>query len=105
MSRAWIAVIAAGWLINGCSGPSVSQANTPIPQHPNTSSAARQKTTGVAAKIVEGAKSELVNPATYNASYFSMKYPGGDVPADRGACTDVIVRALRHAGYDLQRLI
>lgn len=29
----------------------------------------------------------------------------GDVPIDRGACTDVIVRALRHAGYDLQALI
>jgi uncharacterized protein YijF (DUF1287 family) len=105
MSRAWIAVIAAGWLINGCAVPPASQANTPTPQHPNTSSATRLKTTGVAAKIVEGAKQQLQHPAVYNASYYSMSYPGGDVPSDRGACTDVVVRALRQAGYDLQKLI
>jgi uncharacterized protein YijF (DUF1287 family) len=34
-----------------------------------------------------------------------MRYPGGDVPADRGACVDLVVRALRHAGVDLQERI
>jgi uncharacterized protein YijF (DUF1287 family) len=34
-----------------------------------------------------------------------LKYPGGDVPRDRGACTDVVVRSLRAVGRDLQRLI
>jgi uncharacterized protein YijF (DUF1287 family) len=41
----------------------------------------------------------------YDASYQLIRYPGGDVPPDRGACTDVLVRALRNAGYDLQQLI
>jgi uncharacterized protein YijF (DUF1287 family) len=42
---------------------------------------------------------------TYDAAYVQLHYPGGDVPADRGACTDVVVRSLRDAGYDLQELI
>ena len=34
-----------------------------------------------------------------------LAYPGGDVPHDRGVCTDVVVRALRRQGIDLQRAI
>ena len=58
-----------------------------------------------AEKIVNGAKDEARRGVSYDARYVSLRYPGGDVPADRGACTDVVVRALRRAGYDLQRLI
>lgn len=32
-----------------------------------------------------------------------MPYPGGDMPADTGACTDVVIRAFRNAGVDLQK--
>jgi uncharacterized protein len=59
----------------------------------------------VAANIVAGAKAEAQRGVAYDASYRVIAYPGGDVRADRGACTDVVVRALRHAGFDLQRLI
>ena len=56
-------------------------------------------------RIVNRAKQEVRSGVTYDASYRAMKYPGGDVPSDRGACTDVLIRALRAAGYDLQKLI
>lgn len=56
-------------------------------------------------KIVNGAKVEVQRGVHYNAAYVRIKYPGGDVPEDQGACTDVIVRALRNAGYDLQKLV
>ncbi|MCC8036325.1 MAG: DUF1287 domain-containing protein [Rikenellaceae bacterium] len=39
----------------------------------------------------------------YDPSYYSIPYPGGDVPADRGVCTDVIIRAYRKLGIDLQK--
>ncbi len=39
----------------------------------------------------------------YDSSYFSIPYPGGDVPADRGVCTDVVIRAYRKMGIDLQK--
>jgi uncharacterized protein YijF (DUF1287 family) len=58
-----------------------------------------------AEKIVNAAKEEVLRGVRYDASYTTLAYPGGDVPADRGACTDVVIRALRAAGYDLQKLI
>jgi uncharacterized protein YijF (DUF1287 family) len=40
---------------------------------------------------------------TYDPAYFSISYPNGDVPKDKGVCTDVIVRAYRKLGIDLQK--
>jgi len=40
---------------------------------------------------------------TYDPSYFSIDYPNGDVPSDKGVCTDVIIRAYRKIGIDLQK--
>jgi len=39
----------------------------------------------------------------YDPAYFVLKYPNGDVPADKGVCTDVIIRAYRKLGIDLQK--
>jgi uncharacterized protein YijF (DUF1287 family) len=41
----------------------------------------------------------------YDPSYFSIPYPNGDVPANKGVCTDVIIRAYRKLGIDLQKEI
>ena len=40
---------------------------------------------------------------TYDPDYFSIDYPNGDIPSDRGVCTDVIIRAYRLIGIDLQK--
>ncbi len=40
---------------------------------------------------------------SYDPSYFSIGYPNGDVPADKGVCTDVVIRAYRLKGIDLQK--
>lgn len=39
----------------------------------------------------------------YDPSYFSIAYPNGDIPSDKGVCTDVIIRAYRILGTDLQK--
>src|SRR6185503_16575715 len=39
----------------------------------------------------------------YDPSYVQLRYPGGDLPPERGVCADVIVRAFRNIGVDLQR--
>ena len=39
----------------------------------------------------------------YDPSYFSISYPNGDVPANKGVCTDVVIRAYRKVGIDLQK--
>lgn len=41
-------------------------------------------------------------PAVYNPAYVKIPYPGGDVPWYTGVCTDVVVRAYRKLGIDLQ---
>jgi uncharacterized protein len=42
---------------------------------------------------------------TYDSKYFSIEYPNGDIPKDKGVCTDVIIRAYRKLGIDLQKEI
>ena len=56
--------------------------------------------------ILIGAKKAVINADAYTEEaegYIAMKYPMGDVPRTIGVCTDVIVRAVRNAGVDIQR--
>lgn len=47
---------------------------------------------------------ELTNDVVvYDPTYFSIKYPNGDVPKDKGVCTDVVIRTYRKMGIDLQK--
>lgn len=39
----------------------------------------------------------------YDPTYVRIDYPNGDVPSDRGVCTDVVIRAYRQLGVDLQK--
>jgi len=41
----------------------------------------------------------------YDGAYHRIPYPGGDVPGDIGVCTDVVVRAYRQLGIDLQQQV
>jgi uncharacterized protein YijF (DUF1287 family) len=52
--------------------------------------------------VLLGAKKVALNGARYEGGYVALPYPGGDVARDVGVCTDVIVRAMRNAGIDLQ---
>ena len=42
---------------------------------------------------------------TYDSRYVRLAYPGGDVPRHTGVCCDVVVRAYRSVGVDLQQLV
>lgn len=53
--------------------------------------------------ILIGAKKAAANNAPYQGGYQKLDFPGGDVPRTEGVCTDVIVRAIRNAGLDLQK--
>jgi uncharacterized protein YijF (DUF1287 family) len=41
----------------------------------------------------------------YDPCYYTIPYPNGDVPANKGVCTDVVIRAYRKLGIDLQQKI
>ena len=52
--------------------------------------------------LLIGAHKTVLDAADYDDGYFSLKYPNGDPPRNRGACVDVVIRAVRNAGVDLQ---
>jgi uncharacterized protein len=55
--------------------------------------------------IIESAHEQVGVTLYYDPSYSVISFPGGDVPMVRGVCTDVIIRAYRSVGVDLQRLV
>jgi uncharacterized protein len=58
------------------------------------------------ADLVVAARKQVGVTVRYDPAYRTLEYPGGDVAADRGVCTDVIVRALRTArAVDLQKQV
>ncbi|OJX58505.1 DUF1287 domain-containing protein [Dysgonomonas sp. 37-18] len=57
-------------------------------------------------KRLSNAAIELTkDKVVYDPGYYTIPYPNGDVPADKGVCTDVIIRAYRKLGIDLQQKI
>lgn len=59
--------------------------------------------TGQADPLAEAAAAQVGVTVIYDPSYQGLAFPGGDVPRDRGVCTDVVIRALRDAhDIDLQ---
>ncbi|HVQ39689.1 MAG TPA: DUF1287 domain-containing protein, partial [Pyrinomonadaceae bacterium] len=53
--------------------------------------------------LVEAAIEQSKVTTGYDPAWVKLAYPGGDVPAETGVCSDVIVRAFRKAGIDLQK--
>jgi len=55
------------------------------------------------AQLVKDARSQIGKTLYYDPAYSALRYPMGDVPLLKGVCTDVVIRALRHQGMDLQQ--
>ncbi len=55
------------------------------------------------ARFVEAAHAQIGKTLSYDPAYTSLEYPGGDVPFERGVCSDVVIRAFRGVGLDLQK--
>ncbi len=56
-------------------------------------------------KLVAAALRRTEHSITYDPAYYSIGYPMGDIPEGRGVCTDVVIRAYRTMGIDLQELV
>jgi uncharacterized protein YijF (DUF1287 family) len=62
-------------------------------------------TGGEVERFIDAARSQIGVTLYYDPSYVKLDYPMGDVDPSRGVCTDVVVRALRKLGIDLQERI
>ena len=56
-------------------------------------------------QLVQAARSQVGVTLGYDPVYRRLDYPGGDVPLATGVCTDVLIRALRQQGLDLQQAV
>ena len=54
-------------------------------------------------QFIDGAVEQSKVTTGYDPSYVKLDYPNGDVASDTGVCSDVVVRAFRKAGIDLQK--
>jgi uncharacterized protein YijF (DUF1287 family) len=54
-------------------------------------------------RLVAAALERTQHSVRYVSAYVRIPYPGGDVPADTGVCTDEIIRSYRAVGVDLQK--
>lgn len=54
-------------------------------------------------RLAKAALERTKHLVIYNPKYYKIPYPNGDVPAHFGVCTDVIIRAYREVGIDLQK--
>lgn len=58
--------------------------------------------TGFGARLADSAMVLTKQKVAYDPTYYRLDYPNGDVPAGKGVCTDVVIRAYRKLGVDLQ---
>lgn len=59
----------------------------------------------LSAELVEAALERTQFSVRYDGRYLRIPYPMGDVPADIGVCTDVVIRSYRKLGIDLQQRV
>ena len=69
-------------------------------QTPSVDAVGRQK---FLKKLVAAAEERTHHTVRYDPAYVRIPYPGGDVPADTGVCTDEVIRSYRALGVDLQK--
>ena len=55
--------------------------------------------------FLAAAKDQIEKTLVYDPQYTVLAYPGGDVPIERGVCSDVIIRAFRSVSFDLQMAV
>lgn len=83
MRAAWLVLC---WCAVWCGGPAQAAASGAV-------------------ALAQAAQRQVGITLHYDGAYRTLSYPGGDVPIDRGVCTDVVVRAYRYFGVDLQKLV
>jgi len=56
-------------------------------------------------QVIAAAVAQTGHRVRYDGAYRRIPYPGGDVPSDVGVCTDLLIRAYRAVGVDLQQRV
>jgi hypothetical protein len=105
-----LALLASACVAGGCSGPArppvagdqAQVATTSAVAAPSSAPKMPELETAKARRLAEAAARQVGRTTGYDGAYVQLDYPGGDVPISTGVCSDVVVRAFREVGVDLQ---
>jgi len=90
-------------VIVGCRQPTrTNSAKGAIPEHPKYKPLA-QNSSPQLQNVIAAAVAQAGVTTGYDPNYVGIAYPNGDVPMNTGVCSDVVVRAFRKVGVDLQK--
>jgi uncharacterized protein len=90
-------------LLTGCQAVRSSQRAVEVPQRALAEAMQIKADATPLEKVNAGAIEQTTQTTGYDGSYVKLDYPNGDVPPSTGVCADVVVRAFRKAGIDLQK--
>ena len=107
MMKKWFSIVCL--LLVACSEPSPeTQQNAPAASVPHivvSSPLLTRQKQPESLKIVQSARNQIGKTVRYDPAYTLLAFPMGDVPLEKGVCTDVVIRALREQNMDLQALV
>jgi hypothetical protein len=88
-----------------CSFPAAISQTSPASARPLPTQAARtvNPNSPPSQRVINASLEQISYTFSYDPAYVKLGYPGGDVPLERGVCADVVIRAFRKAGVDLQK--
>jgi uncharacterized protein len=89
--------------LTGCQGVRSSQRAVEVPDRALAEAMQVKADATPLEKINAGAIEQTTQTTSYDPSYVKLGYPNGDVPIETGVCADVVVRAFRKGGIDLQK--
>lgn len=101
-AAAGLATALLALVVAGCDGRTVA---TPASSPQGIASAVASSSAAPSPPLVAAARRQIGVTVRYDPAYVVLPYPMGDVAQDRGVCTDVVIRALRAQGLDLQRRV
>jgi uncharacterized protein YijF (DUF1287 family) len=96
IQRPSVLLLMAAVLLGGCRQTPEEASTRATPAMPTDQAQA------ASIPLVAAARAQIGVTVRYDPAYFSLTYPNGDPPIDRGVCTDVVIRALRSQDIDLQ---
>lgn len=108
----YVSLLCALLFVNGACGVTASRA---VSQRQKGQTAAPRSTLApqvvvkptyespVLERLVAAANERTTHEVEYDGSYFKLDYPNGDVPPEKGVCTDEVIRSYRALGIDLQK--
>jgi uncharacterized protein YijF (DUF1287 family) len=101
--RALLVLCLALSSLTGCQAARSSQRSVAVPERALTEAMQVGADATPLERINAGAVEQTTQTTSYDPSYVKLTYPNGDVPIETGVCADVVVRAFRKGGIDLQK--